>query len=100
LTHSVRVTITGLDRSDINYLSPKPQFSSVYAIGYDPLEWETDSSNMLKRIEFQMRDREIGYLADYKIFIYGILLGVFASLFASIVWSVIRDYEKNNEKKT
>lgn len=98
--YPIRVTIRGLDSSDINYLSPNPDTRNYWAIDYDPLEWESSATPMLKQIEFQMRDRENVYKNDYKIFIFAILLGIFASFFASIIWSLLREHEKNNINKT
>lgn len=96
----IRVTLTGLDRSDISYLTPQPQFRTAYAIDYRPLERESSAIPRLKIINFHMRDRERGYITDFRIFLTGIFLGVFASLFASILWDIIREYEIRAVNKT
>ena len=94
----IYVTISGLDRSDINYPSPEPHFRRSYAIGYNPLRW--DSPRSLEIIKFHMRDRESGLHNDFLLFMMGIIGGIIASLFASILWEMIREKEIRSSKKT
>lgn len=95
----VRLTFEGLGLSDITYLSNQPQSRSAYTIDYDPLEYAS-SGSLVGPIEMKILDRDVGYLSEYKMFISGILLGVFASFFASIMWSIIQEYETLVTSKT
>jgi hypothetical protein len=92
----VTLLMRGLSTSDVSHLMPAPQYRTMNAIRYDPLPRGTTTMVGVaapEPIEVQVRDRARGMQTEFRVFLVGILVGVFSSFLASILWDLAREKE-------
>jgi len=86
----VGVMITNLADTEIDHLTPTPQYRAAHMIAYEPLPWNQDHPEL---IFLQIRDRDRAYQADFRFLITGVLIGVFSSILATAIWDVVKQIE-------
>ena len=86
----LRLTIVGLDRSRLEYVNPEPGFRTTYALDYKQLTWKTLRDGP---VSFQIQDKQRSGQTDYRIFVTGVLLGVFVSFSTAIIWDLVKEKE-------